>query len=98
MPGNIFKLRPKAAKDLEDIYFYSVEKWGIPRADTYIKDINNAFNQLIENSGLGRDYGDVRPNLLAYFVGSHIIFYKFVGRDIAVVRVLHQSMDFKRHL
>ncbi|NQZ08472.1 MAG: type II toxin-antitoxin system RelE/ParE family toxin, partial [Algicola sp.] len=38
-----FQLRPKAEKDLERIYDYSLQEFGDERADQYIKDLNAAF-------------------------------------------------------
>ncbi|WP_173402506.1 type II toxin-antitoxin system RelE/ParE family toxin [Legionella norrlandica] len=40
----------------------------------------------------------VSKDLRAFNVGSHVIFMKITDYGIAVIRVLHQSMDFNRHL
>ena len=98
MSGNTIQLRPKAEEDLEGIYLYSQKEWGISRAVTYIRDINAAFEVLANNAALGRNYNDVRPNLRAYNVASHVVLYKPINRGIAVIRVLHKSMDSKRHI
>lgn len=93
-----FKLRPKADQDLQNIYTYSVEQWGTSRADKYIRDLETAFQKLAATHTLGRDCGHIHPNLRAYRVVSHVIFYKPAPFGIAVIRVLHKSMDEKRHI
>jgi len=76
MATKTFKLRPKAESDLVDIYHYSLNEWGSARTDSYLRDLSNAFQQLADNHALGRDYSHVRPDLRAYSVLSHVIFYK----------------------
>ncbi len=93
-----FKLRPKTEKDLINIYRYSVREWGIEHADTYIRHINSAFQQLADGVKSGRDYSHVKPGLRAYNVISHVIFYMVTHYGIDVIRVLHKSMDYQRHI
>ncbi len=93
-----FRLRPKAEQDLEKIYEYSVQEFGIERAAQYIRDLNDAFNRLASDSSLGRNYDFVRPNLLAFNIVSHVIFFKPSSFGITILRVLHRSMDYGRHL
>ena len=45
-------LRPKAVTDLEDIFDYSVPKFGVVRAEQYILDLNEAFIKLAEEPRL----------------------------------------------
>lgn len=92
------KLKPKAYDDLNSIYQYSLKEFGQAKAKTYIKSLDDAFHKLINDSSLGTDYSVISPELLAYLVTSHIIFFKRAENGITVIRVLHQSMDFNRHL
>jgi hypothetical protein len=41
---------------------------------------------------------DLRQGYARRLTGSHIIFYRITDGGVDVVRVLHQSMDFDRHL
>ncbi|HSC76179.1 MAG TPA: type II toxin-antitoxin system RelE/ParE family toxin [Pseudomonadales bacterium] len=97
MSVKTFKLRPKAEEDLENIYQYSIEHWGNTRADEYIREISTAFLTLAENPLLGRDCSDIRPEFRAFTVASHVVFYKPSNSGVAVVRVLHQSMDCQKY-
>ncbi|WLQ15421.1 type II toxin-antitoxin system RelE/ParE family toxin [Hahella aquimaris] len=98
MTDKTFKLRPKAEADLVSIYQFSLKEWGADKAEAYIREINEAFLTLVNNKTLGSDRSYVRPSLRAYYVGSHVVFYKPTVYGVAVIRVLHQSMDCVRHL
>ncbi|MCU7861100.1 MAG: type II toxin-antitoxin system RelE/ParE family toxin [Candidatus Thiodiazotropha sp. (ex Lucinoma kastoroae)] len=71
-----FRIRPKAEKDLENIYEYSYQEFGSARADQYIRDLDATFHMLADDPSLGSDYSHVRPDLMAYRVVSHVVFFK----------------------
>lgn len=99
MPHNkIFYIRETANKDLNNIFIYSVETFGMERAKRYLDDLVSAFQTLANNYNQGRDYSHVRPNLYAWNVVSHVIYYKPTKEGISVYRVLHKSMDYQKHL
>lgn len=99
MPNNKkIHIQPKATEDLENIYEYSLQEFGNARAEQYIRDLDSAFHKLARQPDLGSDYSHVRPNLLAYRVVSHIIFFKLSAYGITILRVLHKSMDYGRHI
>jgi len=99
MPENKkFRIRPKADKDLENIYEYSYQEFGSARADQYIRELDAVFHTLADEPTLGRDYSHVRPNLMAYKVVSHVVFFKPAVYGATIIRVLHKSMDYERHL
>ncbi len=92
------RLRPKADNDLKTIYEYSVQEFGSVRADQYIRELDVAFHKLADEPNLGRDSHHIRPGLLAYRVASHVIFFKPAVDGVTILRVLHKSMDYARHL
>lgn len=99
MPKNEkVRIRPKADKDLENIYEYSYQEFGSARADQYIRGLDAAFCKLADKPSLGRDYSHVRPDLMAYRIVSHVVFFKPSVDGITILRVLHKSMDYGRHL
>ncbi|RLV58372.1 type II toxin-antitoxin system RelE/ParE family toxin [Parashewanella curva] len=91
-------LKPKAIQDLEDIFIYSYRQFGEARAEQYIQDLNSAFTKAATSPELGRNCDEISPNLQALFVVSHVVFYKVKGNNLTVIRVLHKSMDHKRHM
>lgn len=98
MPNKTFRLYPKAINDLEDIYLYSVREFGLQRTEDYILAIETSFQYLANDPLISRKCDYIHQNLRAFNVGSHVIFLKITDYGIAVIRVLHQSMDFNRHL
>jgi toxin ParE1/3/4 len=97
-PNKKFHIRPKADKDLVNIYEYSYQEFGDARADQYIRDLDAAFHKLADEPSLGSDYSHVRPGLMAYRVVSHVVFFRPSVYGITILRVLHKSMDYGRHL
>ncbi|MES1203900.1 MAG: type II toxin-antitoxin system RelE/ParE family toxin [Pseudomonadota bacterium] len=93
-----YVLRPRAEADLADIWRYGVAQWSAKQADTYYVTLTSAFLRLSEMPDLGRPYDDLRHGYFRYLVGSHAVFYRKVTAGIEIVRVLHQRMDFDRHL
>ena len=75
-----------------------MKRWGLARAEQYIHALHEAFERLAEFPNLGRDASDIRPGYLRMGSGSHSVFYRKTERGILIVRVLHERMDFSRHL
>ena len=98
MSAKQVQIRPRAYEDIEQIYRYSVTHWGEARADLYIYELNDAFDALAENPNVGRNCAFIRPNLFSFTVVSHVVFYKPTPTGIAVIRVLHKSVDHRRHV
>ena len=95
--GN-YVLRPKAVDDLESIWDYTVNAWSEEQAERYIRLLNSEFKQIAEDPTLGRRCDEIREGYRKRSVGHHMIFYRLDGSDVDVVRVLHERMDFGRHV
>lgn len=98
MTSKTYRLYPKAIDDLEGIYLYSVNEFGIQRTEDYISAIESSFQYLADDPLISRKCDYVNSNLRAFNVGSHVIFLKITDYGIVIIRILHQSMDFNRHL
>jgi toxin ParE1/3/4 len=92
-----YVVSPRAAADIDDIWDYSAEQWGEDRANRYVTDIRYAIERVAADPRKGRPV-IIRSGYRKYPVGSHVIFFRLVPIGIDVVRVLHQRMDFERHL
>ena len=93
-----YVLSPRAQSDLREIWDYTVERWGMEQAEIYVRTIRSAVERIAENPGQGRQCDEIRPGYFKYASGSHVLFYRRISDGIDVVRVLHQRMDFDRHL
>jgi len=94
------RLSRKAIADLDGIWEYTVQTWSEDQAVVYYRQIYNAIQSLDSIPlFLEKKYDIVKPGVLGYRVGHHVIFYK---RDkdgtISVDRILHERMDYQRHL
>ena len=96
MPGYI--LSPRALADLDDIWDYSVQRWGEGQAETYVGNIRTALDNLVEHPQRRRACNDIRSGYFKVAVGSHVIFYRVADTSLDVKRILHQRMDFDQHL
>jgi len=88
---------PAAITDIDGIWYYTAETWGLDQADRYTDEIRDACNDLSAGMKHGRAV-DVRDGYLKYAVGKHIAFFVRSGDGVAVIRALHQWMDIERHL
>ena len=83
---------------MAEINKYTIEKFGERQARRYLKNFRDRFNFLVGNPRLGKKRNDIKEGYYSYFEGSHTIYFKILGEDIAIIDVLHQSMEPKRHL
>lgn len=88
---------PAAIADINNIWDYTAGRWGADRADRYTDDIRDACDGLAAGGKQGRPV-EVRDGYLKYTVGRHSVFFVRATDGITIIRVLHQSMDTKRHL
>lgn len=95
---NQVTLSPKAKADLSDIWDYTLAEWGISQAEKYVRELWAAIQKQASDSSASVDISDVRKGYLKSKSGSHVIFFTLTADGINVVRILHQRMDFERHL
>ena len=93
-----YQLRRIAEKDLEDIWFYSFEMWGVEQADNYIRSLVARFEWLCINQKSGRKRDDIKPGYYCFPEGEHVIFYKINSGIVDIIGVPHHSQDVVSHL
>lgn len=92
------RFSPKAKADIDDIWNHSLKEWGVERAEAYIHTIRSVINLMDQFPAMAKNAENIRPGLLKYAVGSHVLFLRISDRSIDVVRILHQRIDYPRHL
>jgi toxin ParE1/3/4 len=93
-----YVLSPRAQADLEDIWAFTTNRWGLTQAEVYIRQIQSSIETVAAAPALGRACDEIRSGYRKYRTGSHVIFYRLTDGGIDVVRILHARMDFGRHL
>lgn len=94
-----YVLTNKAVEDLSKIWEYTYEVWSENQADKYYELLTNAFEELVQNPKLGKNYDEIDRAILGLDVGKHVVFYRLTqSSDIEILRILHQRMDFKNRI
>ncbi|WP_425637713.1 type II toxin-antitoxin system RelE/ParE family toxin [Algoriphagus yeomjeoni] len=93
-----YKLSELCDKDIGGIYEYGIEQFGHKQAKEYIQGLNGSFESLAKQSFMGLDASELIPELRRLTFKSHMIFYFTTDYGALIVRVLHQSMDYQRHI
>ena len=93
-----FVLTPRAHADLDEIWDYTADRWGLERAETYIRQLWKDNRTIADSPSLGRECPEVRPGYSKYPSGSHVLFYRLTDDGIEVGRILHERMDYERHI
>ena len=91
-------LSPRAKLDLGEIWDYTLSQWGVEQAEKYVRELWSVMKQAADDPTTSIDIGDVRRGYRKFRTSSHVVFFKVTGDGIDVVRILHQRMDFERHL
>lgn len=60
--------------------------------------LRDAMKGLVRGTIVGRIRDDLRPDLLMVSSGRHAIFFDANQSRILILRILHDSMDYARHL
>ena len=93
-----FVLTPRAQTDLDEIWDYTADRWGLDQAETYTRQLWKDIAIVANRPSLGRECNEVRRGYRMYPSGSHVLFYRQVADSIDVVRILHERMDYERHI
>ena len=92
-------LSPKAKADLSYIWDYTCSEWGVEQAEKYVRELWAVIQEQTRDLTKSVDVGDVRKGYKKVRSGSHAISFKMTRDGVVdVVRILHQKMDFDRHL
>ena len=92
-----YLFRPKVKADVEDIWDYTFDSWGVDQANHYVKNLIETCHMLAKNSDLGIVRDELYDGLHVHPSGKHLIFYLRTEKDIDIVRILHESMDVYLH-
>ena len=91
-----YELSPSADADLEDIFDYTDQEFGMNQAIEYLNELERIFERLVENPELGRNRNEIKKGLRSFPKAEHIIFYRILSGHIRIVRVLHGNRDLPK--
>jgi toxin ParE1/3/4 len=90
----VIVLQPRAKADLSDIWQFIAED-SDDQADAFIDLIDQKFQLLAQQSGLGRRREELAEGLRSFPVGRYVIFYLSIPGGAQIVRVLHGACDIE---
>ena len=93
-----YRLTRRAAADLDAIFEYTADQFGVEQARSYFQGLHACCERLAGSPRLGRSAESLAPGLRRYAFRSHVIFYLEESGSISIVRVLHERMDAPRHV
>jgi toxin ParE1/3/4 len=93
-----YRLTPAARRDLEGIWRYTNQRWGVEQANRYIDVLTEAFAVLAGAPKTAPACDHIRAGYRHRSVERHVVYFKTAPYGIAVVRVLHERMDAPQHL
>ena len=93
-----YELSQEADRDLEDIFDYTLEAFGLDQAVSYVSGFDDVFVMLAGNPEAGRRRPEIRAGLRSFVRDHHVVFYRVMKGRIRIVRVLHGARDIVRFL
>ena len=92
-----YRLSTRADHDIRGIALFGTERFGIEQAARYHTELESVFEMLARHPMLAREQV-FRPPVRIHVHRSHAVVYLIEGDDVFIVRVLHASQDWRRHL
>lgn len=93
-----FRLSPRAQRDFESIFDYTVTQWGLPQAIRYTEALEAACAALALALLQWQNCATIRQGYWRRTFEQHVLYFRQTAYGIAVIRILHQRMDQVRHL
>lgn len=94
-----FRLTPLAARDIDEILSYILERSGPARALHVHKRLYDGLSKIARNPGLGHLCKDVwSEGLRIRVVFSYLIIYRPETMPVQILRVIHGARDLRQAL
>lgn len=93
-----YVLSPRAQRDLDEIWDHTAKVWGIDQAELYTRQLWRHIQAVAAQPTIGRPCPEIRGGYHKFPSGSHVLFYRPIDGGIDIVRILHERMDFARHI
>jgi toxin ParE1/3/4 len=93
-----YKLTERADRDVFDIYLFGAERFGPAQADKYHAGLVEAFELLAGRPGIARERNEFDRPIRVHLHGAHAIVFVIEEDHVLIVRVLHGSQDWRRHI
>jgi toxin ParE1/3/4 len=82
-------------KDLHEIWLYIAQDNKIA-ASTQVRKITAKFSELEQFPQIGRIRAEIGLNYRSIPIDNYVIFYRFNGEIVQIMRVLHSARDISK--
>jgi toxin ParE1/3/4 len=69
-----YVLSPRAQKDIDDIWEYTVEHWNVRQAEIYLRQIQRAIETVAAEPKIARSCDEIRPGYWKYGGVARVVF------------------------
>ncbi|MBF9152715.1 type II toxin-antitoxin system RelE/ParE family toxin [Novosphingobium jiangmenense] len=90
------RFTPAAYADIDRIWDYTADLWGIDQAESYTDDIQKVCEDIAHGVKIGRP--STRRSVFKQRSGAHFIYYRMTTGSVEIIRILHGKQDVERHL
>ena len=93
-------LSERAKEDLLEIYLYTLETWGEDQLPTYQNLMETAMQRIARNPFTpgSKALEEISQGCRTFRCGKHTLIYRVQSSQVAIARILHESMDVSRHI
>ncbi|MFD1331375.1 type II toxin-antitoxin system RelE/ParE family toxin [Methylopila musalis] len=93
-----YRLSRDADRDVYELFLFGAERFGVEQAERYHTDLAQAFDLIGRHPWLAPERHDL-GGARVHTHRSHAVIYD-VGADggVLILRVLHTTRDWRRHL
>ena len=92
------EISKRAARDIDQIYGYSVEQWGKKVAEDYLDSIDAALARIQREPSLLKTKPEASASLCFYRVQKHYLISALYEDSIFVLAIKHGAMDLPARL
>lgn len=89
-----YLVQESASHRIDEIYRYTLAKWGKEQADSYIQGLFDSFGNISPHGVLSRPIpGSFEIEGFFYRYGKHFVYWRYLANGkIGIVTILHESM------
>ncbi len=88
MPEFHYSLSEAAGEDIESLYEWGIDRYGLNAADRYYDGLIARFDQIAENPQLWQRVDHIRAGYRRSVYGAHSIYYRVEAEGVVIVRII----------
>ena len=82
-----WRLSRRAEEDLEAVWLYGAERFGVDQANRMLDRFEAEFRRLAGQPRSGRQRDEIKPGLRSVPLENYLILYRIVSPGIRIIRV-----------